>query len=103
LLSDARLAAKVALQKAGITPAPATLIVQVSGEGPLELPRSHTGTTSAGGEAATTSDQVQANLRHDAEAASIASTRLPEDQENEVSHALNIAVPEVSEEGTNLL
>jgi small conductance mechanosensitive channel len=103
LLSDAQLAAKVALQKAGINPAPAPLIVQVSGEGPLEVPRSHAGASSGAGEPALTTDQVQANLRHDTEAASIASAQLPEDQENEISHALNVAGKGISEEGRNLI
>jgi small-conductance mechanosensitive channel len=103
LLSDARLAAKVALQKAGITPAPAPVIVQVSGEGPPGSPRSQSGTTSAGLQTAATTEQVQANLLHDAEAATIASSQLPEDQENEISHALNVAGTEVSDEGTNLI
>ena len=103
LLSDAQLAAKVALQKAGIDPAPAPLIVQVSGEGPLEVPSSHAGASSGAGEPALTTDQVQANLRHDTEAASIASAQLPEDQENEISHALNVAGKGISEEGRNLI
>jgi small conductance mechanosensitive channel len=107
LLNDAQLAAKVALQKAGINPAPAPapLIVQVSGEGPLEGLRSRAGAgaSSGAGEPALTTDQVQANLRHDTEAASIASAQLPEDQKNEINHALNVAGKGISEEGRNLI
>ena len=103
LLSDAQLAAKVALQNAGINPTPARLIVHVAGEGPLDVPRSHAGASSEAGEPAQTIDEVQANLRHDTEAASIASAQLPEDQKNEISQALNVANKGISEEGRNLI
>jgi small conductance mechanosensitive channel len=103
LLSDAQLAAKVALQNAGINPSPARLIVQVAGEGPLDVPGSHAGASSGAGESALTTDEVEANLRHDTEAASIASAQLPEDQKNEISQALNVASKGISEEGRNLI
>ena len=47
--------------------------------------------------------QLQANLRHDTKAVSIAAAQLPEDQENEVGHALNIAGKGIDEEGRNLI
>jgi hypothetical protein len=103
LLSDAPLAAKVALQKAGINPTPARLIVQVSGEGRLEIPGSHAGASSGAGEPALTTEQVQANLRQDTAAANIASAQLPEDQENEISRALCVAGKGIIEEGGNLI
>jgi hypothetical protein len=103
LLSDAQLAAKVALQNAGINPSPARLIVQVASEGPLDVPGSHAGASSGAGEPALTTDEVEANLRHDTEAASIASAQLPEDQKNEISQALNVASKGISEEGRNLI
>ena len=97
------LAAKVALQKAGIIPTPARLIVQVSGDGPLEGPGSRAGTSSGVGEPAPTTDRVPANLMQDTAAASIASAQLPEDQENESSRALSVASERISEEGRNLI
>ena len=103
LLSDLQLAAKVALQKAGVNPAPAPLIVQVSGDGPLEMPRSSAGASSGALEPALTTDQAQANLRHDTEAASTAAAQLPEDQENEIGRALSMAAKGTSEEGKNLI
>ena len=99
LLSDAQLAAKVALQKAGIQPA--LQPVQDSGDGLFDL--SHPWTAQRAGPApALSADQLQANLRHDTEAASIASTHLPQDQENEIGNALDIAKGS-DEEGRNLL
>ena len=80
LVSDAQLAAKVALQKAGINPTPARLIVQVSSEGPIEIPPVHPGASTGAGSTALTTDQLQANLQQDTEAASVASAQLPEDQ-----------------------
>jgi len=105
LLSDARLAAKVALQKAGINPAPAlaSLIVQVSDEVPLDGARAPVGDSSGTGSTARTTDQVLANLRQDTEAASIASAQSPTDQESEISHALSVAGTGISEEGRNLI
>jgi small-conductance mechanosensitive channel len=103
LLSDVQLAAKVALQKAGINPSPAPLVVQISGEAPLEVIRSYAGASSATGEPNLTPEQVQANLLNDTEAASVAAEQLPEDQENEISRALSVAAKGFSEEGTNLI
>jgi small-conductance mechanosensitive channel len=103
LLSDLQLAAKVALQKAGINPAQAPLVVQVSGESPLEILRARAGAPGGAGEPALTTDEVQANLRHDTEAASVATAQLPEDQENEISRALSNAGNGIGEEGRNLI
>ncbi len=52
---------------------------------------------------ALTIDQMQANLQHDTEAATIASAQLPEDQENEIRSALNVADKGISDEGRNLI
>jgi hypothetical protein len=103
LLSDARLSAKVALQKAGINPTPARLIVQVSGEGRPEGAGRRADASSGFGEPNVTTQQVEANLRQDTEAASIASAQLPEDQENEIGRALSVAGEGISEEGRNLI
>jgi len=100
LLSDAQLAAKVALQKAGIQPA--LQPGQDSGNGLFDLSRSLDRSASGAGAPALSADQLQANLRHDTEAASIASTHLPQDQENEIGNALDIAKGS-DEEGRNLL
>jgi small-conductance mechanosensitive channel len=103
LLSDARLAAKVALQKAGINPAPARLIVQVSGDGRIEEAGRRADASSGPGEPAAATRQLQANLRQDTEAASIASAQLPEEQENEIGRALSVAGEGIGEEGRNLI
>lgn len=99
LLSDAQLAVKVALQKAGVTPAPARMIVQVIGDQSLLPARA----ASRPGSPALAADQLQVNLQHDTEAACIASTQLPGDQENEISHALDNAGKGIDEEGRNLI
>jgi small conductance mechanosensitive channel len=99
LVSDSQLAAKVALQKAGIAPAPARMIIQVAGDGPLIRARA----ASRDGSPTLAADKAQANLQHDTEAASIASAQLPEDQENEIRHALDIAGKGIDEEGRNLI
>src|SRR5271157_808919 len=103
LLSDAQLAAKVALQKAGINPAPAPLIVQVSDDRPLDQPLSPARAARRVISPALAPDQLQENLQHDTEAASIASAQLPGDQENEIRHALENAGKGISEEGRNLI
>ncbi len=103
MLSDAHLAVKVALQKAGVTPAPARMIVQVFGDRPLDLPLSPARTASQAGSLALADDQLQVNLQHDTEAACIASAQLPGDQENEISHALDNAGKGIDEEGRNLI
>jgi small conductance mechanosensitive channel len=101
LLSDAQLAAKVALQKAGIRPA--FLVMQDSGNGSFDLSRTLDRSASRRGSPALSADQLQTNLRHDTEASSIASAQLPEDQENEIGNALDIAGKGSEEEGRNLL
>ena len=103
LLSDAQLAAKVALQRVGITPAPAPATMLVPGEVLAELRRSHSGASLGADTPAMTSEQAQANLQRDAEAADIASARAPEEQENAIEHALDVAIDGVSEEGKNLI
>ena len=103
LLSDVQLAVKVALQQAGVTPAPARMIVQVFGDRPLDLPLSPARAASQVGSPALAADQLQVNLQHDTEAACIASAQLPGDQENEISHALDNAGKGIDEEGRNLI
>jgi small-conductance mechanosensitive channel len=105
LLSDAQLATKVALQEVGIKPAPmpAPLVVHVSSDGSLELSGPRDSAASGTGASDRAADTLQANLRHDTKAASIAAAQLPEDQENEVGHALNIADKGIDEEGRNLI
>ena len=103
LLSDAQLAVKVALQKAGVTPVPARMIVQVFGDRPLDLPLSPARAASQAGSPALAADQLQVNLQHDTEAACIASAQLPGDQENEIRHALDNAGKGIDEEGRNLI
>ncbi len=103
LLSDSQLAAKVALQKAGINPAPTPLVIQSFGEGARERPAPGAGDRVRDGNASLTSEQARANLAHDSEAASVASAQLPADQTNEIGHALNVADKGIGEEGTNLL
>ena len=99
LLSDVQLSAKVALQKAGVTPAPARMIVQVQREGPLSASRAADGST----EPARAADEMRSNLQHDTEAATLASAQLPGDQENEIRHALDNAGQGIGDEGRNLI
>jgi small conductance mechanosensitive channel len=103
LVSDSQLAAKVALQKAGIAPAPARMIIQVASDGPLDRPLTRARAASRDGSSALAAEKSQANLQHDTEAASVASAQLPEDQENEIRHALDIAGNGIDEEGRNLI
>ena len=58
---------------------------------------------SRAGSPAMAADQLQANLQHDTEAATIASAQLPGDQENEIRHALDNAGKGIGEEGRNLI
>jgi hypothetical protein len=102
-MSDAKLAVKVALQKAGIAPAPARMIVQVSGDLPIDHPPYPSRAEVPHGSPAGASDSLRANLDHDTEAADIASAQLPGHQENEIEHALDIAGAGVDDEGKNLI
>lgn len=103
LQSDALLAAKVALQKAGVAPAPARMIVTVAGDGVAALPLSPVEDGRRDGSPTMANERAQANLDHDTEAAAIASAQLPADQENEIKHALDNAGKGVDDEGRNLI
>jgi hypothetical protein len=103
LVSDSLLAAKVALQKAGIAPAPGRMIIQVAGGGPLERPLTRARAASRDRSLTVAADKEQANLQNDTEAASIAAAQLPQDQENEIRHVLDIAGKGIDEEGRNLI
>jgi small-conductance mechanosensitive channel len=105
LLSDARLRAKVALQRVGITPPPASATLTVAGRVPVELTRAdrrgvrevivHPGHITA--------EQARANLLHDTRAAAEASTLAHDGRETPMGHVLHEADGWDGEEGTNLL
>jgi small-conductance mechanosensitive channel len=103
LLSDAQLAAKVALQKAGITPAQLVTISQVPFDGPLDPTITTARTAIRSGPSSPAAYQARANLQDDAEGAGIASVQSPEARENEATHALELAEKGMGEEGTNLI
>jgi small conductance mechanosensitive channel len=100
LLNDAQLAAKVAMQKAGIRPASNAVVIQLSPEALREAAQSsqQKRTKQPSNEA---TDQT--NLMNDSHASNIASSQLPQDQQNEVGHALKISETTRDEEGKNLI
>ncbi len=103
LLSDAQLAAKVALQKSGIKPASPPVVYQMPVAPTFESIRT-TGQTGVGKDSeATDAARTEANFRHDTNASNIAASQPPEDQQNELQHALNISGQGVDEEGRNLI
>lgn len=105
LQSDAQLAAKVALQAAGIQPPAPSIMVRwpvetERGRSPREsgqIDSEHTDRS------AQTAEKSQASLRYDSEAAAIASAQRPQDQEDEVDHALEVSCDGEREEGRNLI
>jgi small-conductance mechanosensitive channel len=103
LLSDVQFAAKVGLQKVDIKPAPSPVIVQLSGVGALDLLGTPERAPSEGAASGPPAVRALANLQHDTQAASIAASQLPEDQENKVGHALSIADEGIDEEGRSLI
>jgi small-conductance mechanosensitive channel len=92
LLSDAQLAAKVALQDLGVRP-PLNSVQILRGDPAVLGPRNPD----------IPSDSEQANRSQDRIAADIASEQRPEDQEDEIEHALEIAGEAVGDEGKNLI
>ncbi|MBX6316174.1 MAG: mechanosensitive ion channel, partial [Isosphaeraceae bacterium] len=106
LLSDARLTAKVALQRAGITPPTAGVTVAVAGRVPIDLRRvaddgnGHARALRPG--ALVSPEQARANLDRDTRAAAAASTDRP-DEHLPMEHVLKEAESTVSSEGENLL
>lgn len=103
LLSDAQLAAKVALQRIGIKPASTPVVVQINGVSVPATPNVPAVTQTAGKSLEQQAAKVEADLQHDSTASNIAASQLPADQENEVQHALNISDDGMNEEGKNLI
>lgn len=102
LISDAQLAAKVALQRVGIKPASSPIVVQINGESVSSAPKVPM-TTAQDSNLQQEVAKAEANLQHDSTASNIAASQLPKDQENEVQHALSISENGVNEEGKNLI
>jgi small conductance mechanosensitive channel len=106
LQSDARLRVKVALQKAGITPPPSSVLVSVIGHVPVEISEAD---GRARPEAAmrpgaiVTAEQARANLHHDSKAATNGSALPADGHQTPIEHALNQDESRVSDEGKNLL
>ena len=103
MLSDAQLAAKVALQKAGIKTASTPVVVQISHGTIIEALRTADLSVPRSDDQQSDTARTQANLQHDTNASKIAASQLPEDQENEVGHALSISNSGIDDEGRNLI
>ncbi len=103
LMSDAQLAAKAALQKVGIRPAARSIVVHGADQAPVEKRRILELDASPTEASKPTEEQLQENIRIDADAASVAAAQSLGDQENEVGHALKIAAAGIDGEGRNLL
>jgi small-conductance mechanosensitive channel len=95
ILSDARLAARVALQEAGITPASNAMTVRI-----VDGAVSRRGTVVAERRDGESEARARAS---DARAAQEAAEQRPSDQQDDVGHALDVAGRAVSEEGRNLI
>jgi small-conductance mechanosensitive channel len=116
LLSDTQLAAKVAMQKAGVGPTPAVMIVQLDQAGATQFAVDPTRTGTPNGDRAVAevkaqakakkeeeARQIESNIQQDTDAANKASAQLPGDQKNEIKHALDIAGKGIGDEGRNLI
>ena len=103
LLSDAQLAAKVALQKAGIKPATSSSVIQMPTPPTFESLRKSNRTGVNNDTESADAAQTEANFQHDTNARNIAASQPPEDQQNEVQHALSISGQGVDDEGRNLI
>jgi len=106
LQSDAKLRVKVALQQAKITPPPAMVGVTILGRVPIDLVRAPAHAhheTAVRPSGVVTPAQAEANLRKDSKAAEEASAAPQEGETTPAEHALNQAMANVSDEGTNLL
>jgi small-conductance mechanosensitive channel len=103
LNSDVKLAAKAALQKAGVSLGIPPVSVLVAREVPIALRRAlepgESGATSSGVMAA----QARANIQHDSRVAAYASAETCAESTNLMEHALNVAEDRVGDEGENLL
>jgi small-conductance mechanosensitive channel len=95
LLSDAKLAARVALQALGTRPAAGELTIRIV-DAPAVRRRSETATRHS----EESEDQARAA---DARAALAAASQRPSVQQDDVGHALDVAGKAVSEEGRNLI
>jgi small-conductance mechanosensitive channel len=104
LQSDVKLKVKVALQQAGITPPPTSVMLSVAGHVPVDLfetdGRARVETVAPS--AIVTAEQAKANLRHDTRAAEKAVITPDGEHQTPMEHALSQA-EHVSDEGTNLL
>jgi small-conductance mechanosensitive channel len=115
LLSDVQLAAKVALQKAGLGPVPPVMIVQFdqrnapqpgSENARVGTPNGDRAVAQARADAKMKEDEtrkIESNIRQDTDAANKAAAQLPGDQKNEIEHALDIAGKGIGDEGRNLI
>ncbi len=108
LKSDLQLKAKVALQKAGISPPPTGVTVTLAGRVPVEMspgdgePRAELAPAALPG-ASVTPEQARANLLQDTRVADRASVEDSDAQDNALEHVLSVAQDNVSDEGENLL
>ncbi|MGE3819847.1 MAG: mechanosensitive ion channel domain-containing protein [Isosphaeraceae bacterium] len=104
LHSEARLKAKVALQKAGIMPPPTNVVVSVLGKVPIERDgRDDASRDVVGPRVVVTRAQAEANLRRDTFAADHATSTLTPDSPTPMERVLEQPETRVSEEGANLL
>ena len=103
LLSDAQLAAKVALQKAGIRPTSPSAVIQMPTDLTFESQRKTSQTSLNKNTESANAAQTEVNFQHDTNASSIAASQPPEDQQNEVQHALSISGQGTDDEGRNLI
>jgi len=102
LLSEAQFAAKVALQKVGISPSTAPIVLRLPTEDAV-VPVGVPGPVSPSPGPVPIAPQAKSNMEHDSEAAGIAAAKGSGEQENELNHALEIGEKGMVQEGTNLL
>ncbi|MBS0267312.1 MAG: mechanosensitive ion channel family protein, partial [Planctomycetes bacterium] len=103
LMSDMQLATKVALQQAGIPQAQSPGPVIVAATLADTAPRRRDGAAASTPPGPTETQKLEAAIQRDSVAASVAASQLPEDQENEIGHALENAEQSPDEEGRNLI
>ena len=103
LNSDVKLAAKVALQKAGVVLGLPPVSVLVPREVPVAMRRAVEEGPNHEAPNCVTADQARANLRHDSHAAATASAETDDTHVNLMEHALNVSEDRIGDEGENLL
>jgi small-conductance mechanosensitive channel len=105
LASDVKLRAKVALQKLGIVPPPAGMLLTVAGRVPVQVIESDGHAPHAEGRACpvVSPEQAHANLMTDTRAADAASPVPKNGRSTPMEHVLSEAETRVSDEGDNLL